>query len=173
MSTVTIVHERTGLLVGMSAICLDVFTNLSWVPEHKFNQVEQPIEVHAVGSGDMSHGRSSHRCLRKQKRDVHWLEMCAIEGTKSMMSISIILLSAMSDFVVLGWLFMGSLTAGGSNTPGTVSHTLSAGSTSNLRPGSHKILHVSVLLCETAVWHLQVQLIGTNVLLPRMHNTPP
>ena len=41
------------------------------------------------------------------------------------------------------------------------------------RPASREILSDSVELCETDVCFLHIQLIGTNVLLPKMHNMPP
>ena len=61
----------------------------------------------------------------------------------------------------------------GCNTSVTVSHKLSAGIPSNLRPTSHEIISASVLLCDTPVCFLHVQLIGTNVWLPKMHNIRP
>ena len=54
--------------------------------------------------------------------------------------LSVTLLSAMSDFVFLGLLLrMGFLPATGSNTSTTVSHNLSEGVQSNLRPASKEI----------------------------------
>ena len=73
--------------------------------------------------------------------------------------LSVILLSAMGGFVFLGLVLrMGSLAVGGPNTSVTVSYKLSAGSPANLRPASNEISCASVLLCDTAVCILQVQL---------------
>ena len=44
---------------------------------------------------------------------------------------------------------------------------------SNLNPASKEMISDSVELCETAVCFLHIQLIGTNVSLPKMHNVPP
>ena len=108
----------------------------------------------------------------KTKRDVRWLEMCAFERTKPMLSV--ILLSAMSDFVFLGLLLrMGALPAAGSNTSVIVSHQSSARMPSTLRPGSNELISALVLLCEAAVCFLPVQLLCTNVWLPEMYNMHP
>ena len=53
------------------------------------------------------------------------------------------------------------------------SHTSSAGIPSNLNPASKEMISDSVELCETEVCFLHIQLIGTNVGLPKMHNVPP
>ena len=71
-----------------------------------------------------------------------------------------------------GPVFLSTLLAGRSNTSVTVSHKLSTGIPSNLKPASNEIISASKLLCETAVCLLQVQHTGTNVLLPKMHSTP-
>ena len=44
---------------------------------------------------------------------------------------------------------------------------------SNLNPASKEMISDSVELCETEVCFLHIQLIGTNVWLPKMHNVPP
>ena len=53
------------------------------------------------------------------------------------------------------------------------SHNSRAGSPSNLNPASKEMISDSVELCETEVCFLHIQLIGTNVWLPKMHNVPP
>ena len=53
------------------------------------------------------------------------------------------------------------------------SHKSSAGIPSNLNPASKEMISDSVELCETEVCFLHIQLIGTNVWLPKMHNVPP
>ena len=53
------------------------------------------------------------------------------------------------------------------------SHKSSAGIPSNLNPASKEMISDSVELCETDLCFLHIQLIGTNVWLPKMHNVPP
>ena len=53
------------------------------------------------------------------------------------------------------------------------SHKSSSGIPSNLNPASIEMISDSVELCETAVCFLHIQLIGTNVWLPKTHNVPP
>ena len=48
-----------------------------------------------------------------------------------------------------------------------------AGIPSNLNPASKEMISDSVELCETEVCFLHIQLVGTNVWLPKMHNVPP
>ena len=50
---------------------------------------------------------------------------------------------------------------------------ISAGLPSNLDPASKEMISDSVELCENEVCFLNIQLIGTNVWLPKMHNVPP
>ena len=53
------------------------------------------------------------------------------------------------------------------------SHNSRAGKPSNLNPVSKEMISDSFELCETAVCFLHIQLIGTNVWLPKMHSVPP
>ena len=53
------------------------------------------------------------------------------------------------------------------------SHESCAGIPSILEPASKEMISDSVELCETEVCFLHIQLIGTNVWLPKMHNVPP
>ena len=53
------------------------------------------------------------------------------------------------------------------------SHKPSAHIPSNLNPASKEMISDSVELCETEVCFLHIQLVGTNVWLPKMHNVPP
>ena len=48
-----------------------------------------------------------------------------------------------------------------------------AGIPSILNPASKEMISDSGELCETEVCFLDIQLIGTNVWLPKMHKTPP
>ena len=53
------------------------------------------------------------------------------------------------------------------------SHKSRAGIPSNLNPASKEMISDSVELGETEVCFLHIQLIGTNVWLPKTHNVPP
>ena len=53
------------------------------------------------------------------------------------------------------------------------SHNSRAGKPSNFSPVSNEKISDSVELWETAVCFLHIQLIGTNVWLPKMHTLPP
>ena len=53
------------------------------------------------------------------------------------------------------------------------SHNSRAGKPSNLSPVSREMISDSVELWETDVCFLHIQLIGTNVWLPKTHNVPP
>ena len=55
----------------------------------------------------------------------------------------------------------------------TVSQRSRAGNPSIRNPASREMISDSVELCETAVCFLHIQLTGTNVLVPKMHKTPP
>ena len=55
----------------------------------------------------------------------------------------------------------------------TKSHRSRADIPSNLNPASKEMILDSAELCETEVCFLHIQLIGTNVWLPKMHNVPP
>ena len=59
------------------------------------------------------------------------------------------------------------------NIPITKSQRVRAGIPSMRKPASREIISASVELCETEVCFLHIQLIGTNVWLPKMHRTPP
>ena len=52
-------------------------------------------------------------------------------------------------------------------------HKSRAGIPSNLNPASKEMISDSVDLCETEVCFLHIQLIETNVWLPKMHHVPP
>ena len=53
------------------------------------------------------------------------------------------------------------------------SHRSRTGTPSNPNPASNEMISDSVELWETAVCFLHIQLIGTNVWLPKTHNVPP
>ena len=61
----------------------------------------------------------------------------------------------------------------GWNTLITKSLRARAGRPSMRKPPSREMISASVELCETEVCFLHIQLIGTNVWLPEIHNTPP
>ena len=73
--------------------------------------------------------------------------MCALGGTKS--ALSVILFSAMSDLISWICCARDGSQAGESSTSVTMSHKLSAGIRSDLRPASHERFSASVLPCET------------------------
>ena len=52
-------------------------------------------------------------------------------------------------------------------------HTSNAGLPSNLNLASKEMISDSVELCETEVSFLHIQLVGTNVWLPKTHNAAP
>ena len=52
-------------------------------------------------------------------------------------------------------------------------HKSNANITFILNPASKEMISDSVEMCETEVCSLHIQLIGTNVWLPKMHNVPP
>ena len=55
----------------------------------------------------------------------------------------------------------------------TKSQRSRAGIPSKRKPASRDIKSASAELCETVVCFLHIQLIGTNVWLPKMHKSPP
>ena len=59
------------------------------------------------------------------------------------------------------------------NTSITTSHQSRLGSPSIRKPASNEKISDSVELCETDVCFLHIQLIGTNVRLPKIHKTFP
>ena len=60
-----------------------------------------------------------------------------------------------------------------SNTSITMSHISRASNPSMRKPASREIISDSVELCETEVCFLHIQLMVTNVRLPKIHRTPP
>ena len=59
------------------------------------------------------------------------------------------------------------------NTSITKPQRVRAGTPSMRKPASREMISASVVLCETEVCFLHIQLTGTNVRLPKMHKTPP
>ena len=55
----------------------------------------------------------------------------------------------------------------------TKSHRSRAGIPSMRKPASREMISASVELCETDVFFLHIQLVGTNVRLPKMNRIPP
>ena len=104
-----------------------------------------------------------------------WREDWTFEGTESMFSTTLILLWDL-------WCLWTSLSGcpDRSETWETLpktetirSHKSTAGSPSDLNPASKEMISDSVQLCETEACFLHIQLTGTNVWLPKMHNLPP
>ena len=59
------------------------------------------------------------------------------------------------------------------NTSISMSQRSRASSPSMRNPASREVISDSVELCETEVCFLHIQLMGTNVRLPKIHKTPP
>ena len=122
--------------------------------------IKQPVQVHRVSSGDVSHGRApafddlDHSIVIvgiKQRWSLAG-NICVWEP-QSILSVN--LWSAMSGFVFLGLVLrIAFLTASGSNTSITMFHKVSAGIPVNLTPASIEIIYASVLLCRTGVCFL-------------------
>ena len=103
-----------------------------------------------------------------------WREDWTFEGTESIFSITSIffwdfwLLSVSTGRSVLSEVW--------DTLPKTEtirSHYSRASNPSNLNPVSKEMISDSVELWETAVCFLHIQLMGTNVGLPKTHNVPP
>ena len=160
----------------MSTICWEVLTCLIWNPRSRY------IRSNHGGSGDVSHGWPSafedhldHNIVIFECK-----KRCPLAGDQCVWRNIInkyCLITYCPSWEISSFGFgvacRISLSAGGCNTPVTLSHKLSTGIPSYLKPASNEIISASVLLCETAVCFLQVHLIGTNVLLPNMHSTLP
>ena len=166
-------------LVKMSANCLEVLTYLFWMSGSKFilsnNQSKFALWVREMclmdGLRPLMIILITASLSSKTNKDACLLERWAFGGAWSILSVN--LLSNMRDVVFLGLVLRTRfLSVGSCSTSVTMSHKLRAGIPSNLGPASHELISASVLLCETAVCFLQVQLIGTNVRLPKMHDIP-
>ena len=103
-----------------------------------------------------------------------WCEDWTFEGTQTILFSTLIfpwdfwLLSVITSRPVLSvvWVMFH-------QTETIRSHNSRAGSPSNLNPASKDMISDSVELCETRVCFSHIQLIGTNVWLPKTHNVPP
>ena len=112
-----------------------------------------------------------------------WWEDCTFEGTKSTLSKSLITLCLRLWIVWSGErtprLFFNKSPCSTwfwfvFRKPETIrSHKSRTGIQSNLNPASKEMISDSVELCETEFCILHIQLIGTNVWLPKTHNVPP
>ena len=129
-----------------------------WIPGSRFIPATQPIQVHSVGSGDVSwkdHGllRSScehHRNLQRQHRCSLAGDVCHWRNTIKIVCVSLLSTMRVVVFWCLEWR-IECLPAGNFCTPNTVSHKSTARLPCILRPASHGMISVPVLLCETAV----------------------
>ena len=108
-----------------------------------------------------------------------WCEKWTFEGTQSMLLNTLVvpwdrlfalctLLSLTTGLPGLSWVWIVF------QRQKTIrSRKSRAGNPSNLNPASKEMISDSVELCETEVCFLHIQLVGTNVWLPKMHNVPP
>ena len=130
-----------------------------------------------MGSGNTSHCRAYKKAS--------WREELTFEGVKSTLSKSLIILwDCLRLWIVWGvertsrWFVHKSPRAlllwfVFPRTATIRSHKSRAGILSNLNPASKETISDSFELCETEVWFLHIQLIGTNVWLPKTHKVPP
>ena len=160
------------MVFGVDVLDLDF-----WV---QVNSIEQPIKRNSVGPGNMSH-------CGTPSLDNHLDHCFVVLATKRLdaktgrfkehnqyysarwSSLEIFwLLSMITDRTGLSVVWV--------KFPKTEiirSHNSRARSPSNLNPASKEMISDSVELCETEVCFLHIQLIGTNVWLPKTHNVPP
>ena len=158
----------------------------------QIDSIKQPIKSNSVGSGNMSHCRASSlydhldHCFVVFKeiqqsfltRRMHVWEIKSTLSRSSMLPWDFFRVESLWGFArtkfVHGSLRSWSLWYVFPWKTATIrSHKSSAGIPSNLNPASKEMISDSVELCETEVCFLHIQLIGTNVWLPQMHNVPP
>ena len=141
-----------------------------------------PIKSNPVGSGHVSHRRTSSFNIfdygfgvcKNVRLKLNLRRMCV--GGHIIHITQLINLLSSFDFlglgfgmlVCLGW----TLSIVERNTSITTSQRSRASTPSISNPPSREIISDSAELCETAVCFLHIQLIGTNVQLPKIHQTP-
>ena len=126
--------------------CVDVFDMTSSI---QFLSVQQSIQVHTVGSGDMSHGRapifygnSDHSIVENKHRR-------SLTGDVSLKSTILWPIIRHERFHLSNLVLrMASVPAGDSRKSSTTAHKLSAGILSNLRAVSTEMTSAAVLFCE-------------------------
>ena len=160
-----------------------------WIQIDSF---KQPIKSNSVGSGYVSHCRTSSFNYHFDHGFVVLknTELCT-KMRRSHVRRNIINITQLKSFVLdwsLGCACMMGVTQQVSctlsldffgwfgeewNNSITESQRSSGGIPSVRKPASREIISASVELCETDVCFLHIQLIGTNVWLPNMHKSPP
>ena len=142
----------------MSAICLDSRTQVF--------PLRRTIQVHLVGSGDMTHRLVIFK--HKQRFPLSG-DMCVCWSIPNTVCYHLVRHESFCLFElgVAHEIFP----CWRPHTSITVLQKVSAEIPSNRRRASDEISYASVQLCETLVCFLQDQLVGTNVWLPKMHNT--
>ena len=160
----------------------------------QINSVKQPIQCNSVGSWYMSHCGTSafyHHCndgfivlkdfnIALEPEGFTFDETWSIMARSRLMCLVGIWLRMLGGVLCnrfrcssLSPLALLVLFGGEWNTSITKSQWSRAGIPSMREPASRKVSSASDELCETEVWFLHIQLIGTNVWLPKMHNVPP
>ena len=151
---------------------------LIWILGSKFYSIKQPIKSNFVGSGHVSHCKASSlydhldHCFvvfkpyeknsRLRKQNQHYSDHQSFQEFS-------FALEMWTKFPCTCWLWFVSPW----RTLTIRSHKSSAGIRSILEPASKDMISDSVEMCETEVCFLHIQLIGTNVWLPKIHNVPP
>ena len=172
------------LVFGVNVFDLDLGVQI--------DSIEQPIKRISVGPGNMSHcGTSSlydhldHCCVVfKHIQQSFLMRRLDVWGKSTLSKLLITLWDCIRFWIVWGtertslWFVHKSLRACWlwfvfPRTATIRSHKSSAGIPSNRNPASKEMISDSVELCETEVCFLHIQLIGTNVWLPKTHNVPP
>ena len=168
----------------MSANWFLVSMYLIWILGSRLIRSNNQSRSNSVSSGDVSHCRTSvfhnHFLLQlhwssNTYSKTSWRADWTFEGTESMSFITSIL---SWDLWCLWSSFTGFppfelKTQETFPRTETIKSHSSRSKPSNLNPVSREIISDSVELWETAVCFLHIQLIGTNVWLPKTHNVPP
>ena len=148
----------------------------------RIDSIEQPIKSTSVGSGNMSHCRASSlyknldHCfvVFKHIQQSFLVRRIDVWGNKinivQIIDHSMRLLSFLN--CVRCWTNF-TLVRTGLTVLYYSDSCVQERRPSNLNPASEEMISYSVELCETEVRFLHIQLIGTNVWLPKMHNVPP
>ena len=153
---------------------------LIWIFGIQINSIEQPIKSNSMSSGDMSHCWTSafhnhfdhslfvlkhiQQSFLMRKLDV-WGNTINVIPHIGCSLRSLILTAGLPGLSGVWFVFP--------RTETIRSHKSRAGIPSNLNPASNEMISDSVELCEPEVCFLHIQLIGTNVWLPKTHNVPP
>ena len=148
----------------------------------QIDSIEQPIKSNYVGPGNMSHCRTPSLKIilitaslsSNTYNKASWRADWTFEGTDSMSCITLILFWDLwclsSPFT--GFPVRSEIREQFPRTETIRSHSSRAGKPSNLSPVSREMISDTVELCETEVCFLHIQLIGTNVWLPKTQNSP-